>query len=505
MLGSLINSNSTSKLSNNRLAICSSTKKIYTLESSTSSVECILIQNGLISLTGDRIDLKKRLDHLKINHQLSVWTQLISYVRFTKEVHWIELPDHWSVLPGLIDAHAHPLEYGETKMSVNLLGCNSTKCIVTGWDQTLFEFKQFPNADDLSQHDLLINRSIILRRVDFHAYWCSKSILNRLNLSDLDLNIDGGEIIVDQDKKPTGIFLDNAMDLIEQDEDRLLYLKTTAKRSADLETIEFYKRLDQKDQLPFRIYAMVNCGNKLIELMIRYRSAKLFIDGALGSWGAAITNGILRIEADEILTELEGTSNSNLNEVKSSNPLRLRIEHAQVLKPLDMVRMGQMNILASVQPTHAVADMDYAEARLGADRIKGAYAWKSLQKKNVTLVLGSDFPVSPVSPFLGLHAGLSRKKPIEKDGLKTDSNQTKSILILKGFTISSSFASFSESRIGTLRKGKVGDLIILDRDLIDSNRLNEDELEDLVLKVKVKGTLIEGNLVFDELKDGIKF
>ncbi|EGG05343.1 uncharacterized protein MELLADRAFT_88017 [Melampsora larici-populina 98AG31] len=591
----------------NRFGICSPTKKIYTLESLQPFVECIVIKDGLIVFTGDRTDLQKLYILRNANHE-SFWKTLVWRYR-SRRLQLIRLPDHWSILPGLIDAHAHPLEYGQTKMGVNLLGCTSTKCIVDrivqhiearpdlindpqkmifgdGWDQTLFEPQEFPTAVDLSQDPLLINRLIILRRVDFHAYWCSKPILNRLNLSNSDTKIDGGEVLVDQDGKPTGIFLDNAMNLIDKlipkrtDEDRLKYLKITAKEmlstgltgvhdaAADLETIEFYKRLDAKDQLPFRIYAMVNCGDEFcgdkvqvyegFKLTIRWfefmtcgRSVKLFIDGALGSWGAAMwepysgdTNGILRIEPKvfkplmkrwvksgfqvnshaigdranslvldayaEILSELEGNTNrdGDLNDFKSSNPLRLRIEHAQVLKPADIVRMGQMNILASVQPTHAVADMDYAEARLGSDRIQGAYAWKSLQEANVTLVLGSDFPVSPVSPFLGIHAGLSRKKPLKNDSLRKSNpawfpNQRISSLqdIIKGFTISSSFSSFSESQLGSLSPGKFGDLMILDLDLMNDqdDEISQDDLEDLVLKVKVKGTILGGKLVYDDL------
>lgn len=570
------------------------------MESEQPWVECLAIANGVIVFTGDRTELDKTYD-VRVHNCDSSWRKLVWGYR-SSGLQLIELPDHWSVLPGLIDAHAHPLEYGQTKMGVDLLGCTSTRCIVNrivehihsrpdlmkdpqkmifgdGWDQTLFELKEFPNAIDLSQDPLLINRSIILRRVDFHAYWCSESILNHLNLSDSDINIDGGEIVVDKGGKPTGIFLDNAMNLIDQikpkrtDEDRLAYLQTTAKEmlstgltgvhdaAADVETIEFYKRLDEKNQLPFRIYAMVNCGDDFcgdkVELYegskLTVRSAKLFIDGALGSWGAAMwepysdnpnTNGILRIEPKvfkplmkqwvksgfqvnshaigdranslildayaEMLSGLEGNSNSNPNDFKSSNPSRLRIEHAQILKPLDIVRMGQMNILASVQPTHAVADMDYAEARLGVERIQGAYAWKSLQRNNVTLVLGSDFPVSPVSPFLGIHAALSRKKPIENRQKDLNPswypNERISAIqeIIKGFTISSSFASFSEKQLGTLKVGKFGDLIILDLDFMDDKNFSRDVLEDLVLRVKVKGTILDGKLVHDDLK-GLKF
>ncbi|KAG0146073.1 hypothetical protein CROQUDRAFT_657872 [Cronartium quercuum f. sp. fusiforme G11] len=582
-----------------RYVLCSPTRRIYTFENYDSSVECVVIERGLITYAGARHEVERI--HGKLNSKGFGWNYLALVYR-PNRLQLINLPDRWSVLPGLIDAHAHPLEYGQAKMGVDLLGCTSTQCIVDritkhirgrpdlikdrhktvlgdGWDQTLFETKEFPSAADLSTDPLLVGRPIALRRIDFHAYWVSQDIINRLNLSDPDMEVEGGEIIRDSLGRPTGIFLDAAMDLIDKiqpkrtDEDRLAFLHTTAKEmlsvgltgvndaAADLDTISFYRKLDKENKLPIRIWAMVNCWDKFcgdsVELYegsrLTVRSVKLFLDGALGSWGAAMsspysdnpeTRGILRMDPEtilplvrqwvtagfqvnahaigdransiildayaQVLAEVDGISEPNLTSYISSNKLRLRIEHAQILKPSDIVRMGNLNVLASVQPTHAIADMDYAEDRLGPERIRGAYAWKSLQRNNVTLVLGSDFPVSPVSPFLGIHAAFSRKKPI----ITNDSNPSwypneciSTIQeIINGFTKDVCYSNFVEHKLGSLISGKLADLIILDQDIMNDvnyNNLTRKEQEDMILNVRVKATILNGNLVFGNIEKKI--
>ncbi|PLW10490.1 hypothetical protein PCASD_21911 [Puccinia coronata f. sp. avenae] len=374
----------------------------------------------------------------------------------------------------------------EASMGVDLVGCKSVQSVIariishislesaepsgiirgSGWDQNLFEGKQFPSAIALSSHPELQGKKIVLRRIDYHAYWVSEAILDSILTENLAQDVEGGKIVRDRNGRPTGVFIDNAMDLIDEilpkrtDEDRFKYLESTAKEmlavglttvndaATDLETVEFYKKLDAQDKLPVRVTGMVNCGYTYCgDQVEKYRVISL----TFGSWGAALwepysdlssSRGILRapeevfppliqqwvdagfqvnshaigdrantLVIDSYEQVLRNLSHESTHSPRPFNFLRLRIEHAQILRQIDMKRMGKMGIIASVQPTHAIADMDYAEDRLGSERIRGAYAWNSLLKQNVTLALGSDFPVSPVSPFLGIHAAYTRRKP----------------------------------------------------------------------------------------------
>ncbi|KAI9607511.1 hypothetical protein H4Q26_006038 [Puccinia striiformis f. sp. tritici PST-130] len=479
----------------------------------------------------------------------------------------------------LIDAHAHPLEYGEGLDGVDLVGCKSVSAIIdriiahinsestdpsriirgSGWDQTLFEGKQFPTAADLSSEPKLRDRKIVLRRIDYHAYWVSSAILDSVLAEHPPLNVEGGEIVRDQDGHPTGVFLDNAMDLIDQilpkrtDEDRLRYLESTAKEmlsvglttvndaAADLETIKFYKRLDDQDKLPVRVTGMINCGyiycgesvERIAGNKFNLRSVKLFVDGALGSWGAALwdpysdmgsSRGILRAPEEIFLPLIERwveagfqvnshaigdrantlvidsyeTVLNKLNRSEHSprpfNFPRLRIEHAQILRPDDIERIGKLGIIASVQPTHAIADMDYAESRLGSERIKGAYAWNSMLKNNVKLALGSDFPVSPVSPFLGIHAAYTRRKPNDSSHNINDDDDDQGWYpserieamkeIINGFTINAI--------------GKFADFVIINQNLFDSS-LSRNLISNRILNTHVLATLLNGQIVFGKI------
>ncbi|KAI8456825.1 amidohydrolase family-domain-containing protein, partial [Phakopsora pachyrhizi] len=590
-----------------RFGICTSpTASIFTSDSELPFVSCIVMENGTIEFLGSRSDLEinylnSLVRYLIPSRLIRSDNRLISLFLSTYSLKVFQLTGQTSVLPGLIDSHAHPLERGRAKSGVELLGCTSIRCVIErviehinsrpdllkgprkfifgdGWDQTLFESKEFPTAGDLSTDPILKDYSIVLRRIDFHAFWVSRSVLDLIDIpEDSDHEFDGGEIVRDKLGKPTGIFVDNAMDLVRDvlpkttNEERLRYLKSVSKEmlslglttvndaAADLDTLKFYKALDLQGKLPVRILAMVDCGfefcgdqiERYQSSMLTIRSAKLFIDGALGSWGASLwepytdkpqSNGTLRVPVEEIFPLVKRWVQAGFQvnshaigdrantivldayeQVLRSigtidgpcpNVPRLRIEHAQILRRTDITRMAKLGIFASVQPTHAIADMDYAEDRLGPDRIKGAYAWNSLSRENVTLVFGSDFPVSPVSPFLGIHAALTRKKPNEGGDVRAGWYEEERIRdmkeIIKSFSLYSSVSSFNEDLIGSLKVGKAGDLIVVDKNLFkkdpewlknlkDDYILEQDDDDDdetKILNMKVLGTVLNGKLVY---------
>ncbi|KAA1097226.1 hypothetical protein PGT21_028702 [Puccinia graminis f. sp. tritici] len=568
-------------------AVCVSGGTIYTAEPDSPFVECIAVKGNRISFAGKRDELEKSHAQPGWLDRMQAWLKF-SYSTNGGQLAIDTLDGEVSLLPGLIDAHAHPLEYGEGLVGVDLVGCKSVQSIIdriishpslqsanpnliirgSGWDQTLFEGKHFPTAAALSSNPKLQGKKIVLRRIDYHAYWVSEAVLDSVLAKNPPLDMEGGEVVKDQDGNPTGVFVDNAMDLIDAiipertDEDRFRYLESTAKEmlsvglttvndaATDLETIRFYKALDDQDKLPVRVTGMVNCGytycgdqvEKITGNKFNLRSVKLFVDGALGSWGAALwepysdlksSRGVLRApeeaflpliqrwveagfqvnshaigdRANTLVIDAYENVLSNLNRsTHSARPFnfpRLRIEHAQILRLADIERIGKMGIIASVQPTHAIADMDYAEARLGSERIRGAYAWNSLFKNNVTLALGSDFPVSSVSPFLGIHAAFTRRKPgpSENDDHQGwyPSERIESLQqIIDGFTIHASFAGFTEHLTGSLRVGKLADFVIINQNLFDSSK-SRDQISERILNAQVLATVLNGQIVFGKI------
>ncbi|KAG8931837.1 hypothetical protein FRC02_002072 [Tulasnella sp. 418] len=175
---------------------------------------------------------------------------------------------------------------------------------------------------------------------------------------------------------------------------------------------------------------------------------------------------------------------------------RHRLEHAQILAQDDLKRVGKLGIIASVQPTHATSDMSYAEHRIGPDRIKGAYAWRTLINHNVTLALGSDFPVEGINPLLGFYAAVTRldtegNSPHGPGGWFPEQRLTR-IEALRGMTLGPAFASFQEDTLGSLTVGKRADIVILDRDIMQVPAWE-------ILKAKVKATIVDGQLAYGKV------
>ncbi|GAA5977870.1 hypothetical protein JCM21900_002194, partial [Sporobolomyces salmonicolor] len=349
-----------------------------------------------------------------------------------------------TILPGLIDAHAHLLAYGESKSAVDLIGATSVAEVVDriaafidrdpdlrtdrnrfilglGWDQTKYDDtgRKFPTAHDLDRDPRLKGRPIYLKRIDVHALWVSPAILAALP-SSLPHTVPGGEIIRLPNGAASGIFLDNAMNYINAiippwtDPNRLAYLRIAARSmlshgltsahdaALSLSDVSFFKSLDQEGRLPVRVYGMLACDEPGLrgwcgdeEGAERYegdrftlRAVKIFTDGALGSWGAAMhepysdapdKRGILILPEEELKplvlkasvvnvhgigdrantlildafeAALSNVSSSSSSLASERNPLRLRVEHAQILRKEDIARMGRLEIVASFQPTH---------------------------------------------------------------------------------------------------------------------------------------------------------
>nr|ODN86000.1 amidohydrolase [Cryptococcus depauperatus CBS 7841] len=559
-----------------RYAICSNKgQKVYTVpynveateykaweEAAVGSVECVMVRHGEV------------IDNGSLNKIRRKWIKNQYEMRHGESTRIFWIPEGHIVTPGFIDSHGHPLGYGSSQQLI-LRGCRSIQGVVKrtedfviqnppqqgkwiegqGWDQNLWEPKEFPTAEAFEKSDILRGLPISLARVDFHVQWVSSAILNQLG--DLP-DVDGGEVIRDSSGKPTGIFIDNARKLLSEiqppwtDLDRERFLKIMARDALskgltgvhDAQGFEsdqpFWKsRMADHGKLPIRFYNMLSCEDKdycgdEIPLYDDFdghytlRSVKLFADGALGSRGAALIDDYsdkpgwrgLMLKKEETWKPLvkqwhqagwqvnihaigDRAAKIVLDAIESSasnttvlHEARFRLEHAQVMRLEDIKRAAEMKVIASMQPTHATSDMWYAEDRLGPERIKGAYAWRSHLSHGGHMALGSDFPVESIDPLEGFYAAVTRKdrvgnSPHGKKGWYIQEKLTR-VEALRGMTVWGAYASFSEDRVGSLTPGKKFDAVLWNGDLLSV-------LDDEILNVEVKAVIVDGKLVYGSL------
>jgi hypothetical protein len=339
---------------------------------------------------------------------------------------------------------------------------------------------------------------------------------------------EGGEIIRHENGQPSGIFIDNAMALIDsiipvqtlqQQQNTLrksllslasLGLTSVHDAGIDKTNMAAFKALARENKMPIRINAMLYLPSPEWQAVLKtgsysstddmfaFNSVKIQADGALGSRGAALINEysdhpghtglLLHDEASlihyintamkagfQVNTHAIG-DNANKQvldiyqdqiEKTNSRHLRHRIEHAQVLRLIDIPRFAQNNIIASMQATHATSDKNMALTRLGPERINGAYAWRKLLNAGTIIAAGSDFPVESPNPFYGLHASVTRQdKTNQPQGGWYKSQKMTRVEALRTFTVDAAYAGHQEQIIGSLEPGKKADFILVADDYI---------------------------------------
>ncbi|MDQ2702940.1 MAG: amidohydrolase [Pseudomonadota bacterium] len=480
-----------------------------------------------------------------------------------------------TVVPGLIDAHGHMLGLGMARLTADLVGTSSKEEIIKrlrafsatlpadawligrGWDQNDWPQKQFPTAADLDA--AFPDRPVWLSRIDGHAGWANTAAMRAVerDLSGQSASEgwqpDGGRIVRDAKGQATGVFVDEAMGLVyavvpdasEETIERALKLAMddavahglTGVHDAgvSLGELRIMQRLADAGEMPMRITAMADGNGKALEWLcqeglyqhpsqrLRMRSVKLYIDGALGSRGAAMLEeysddhgnlGLLvmtpaqlgeavakaqrcRVQVathaigDRGNREVLDAYATALGARATASDHRWRIEHAQIIAPDDLPRLARMHVIASMQPTHATSDMPWAEDRVGPSRINGAYAWRKLRDSGARLALGSDFPVESVDPRLGLYAAATRTDAagMPAGGWHPEDKLT-AYEALRGFTLDAAYAGFAEAEVGSLAPGKRADFVVLAEDPL---AIDPSGLKDLT----VRATYVDGEAVYE--------
>ena len=420
-----------------------------------------------------------------------------------------------------------------------------------GWNQVTWKMGRFPLASELDA--IVPDRPVVLERVDGHAEWLNSQALRAAGITRDTPDPVGGRIERNAAGDPSGVLVDNAMILVEKfvpparDAERRTAMQSalahmnsvglTAVGDAgvDVKAIALYRALEGEGALTVRIYAMIGDVGEDFDALsksgpligvgdsrLTVRAVKLFADGALGSRGAALLapysdapdqRGLLFMTDSEMQRKVEIALRAHYQvnvhaigdaanrqvldafdaayQAVGGRELRNRIEHAQVVSPADIPRFRQLDLIASMQPTHATSDMNMAEDRIGKERIKGAYAWRRFLDQGTRIAGGSDFPVESDNPFFGLHAAVTRTDHDNRPPGGWHPEQAMTLIeAFRAFTLDAAYAQHQERSIGSLEPGKWADFILVDRDLFKIAPAD-------IWKIKVQQTWVAGTRVYN--------
>jgi len=427
-----------------------------------------------------------------------------------------------------------------------------------GWIEKVWPEKRFPTRYELDRFSS--DKPVILERADGHAVVVNSLALELAGISSESNDPHGGRIEKDKNGEPTGMLIDKATSLVEklipkttkQEDKRDLKAGIDSNVSlgwtqvqiagGTFSDIEILEEIKKEGNLLQRVYFAVSAGKPaetLLKLgpkldpenMLTVRGIKLYADGALGSRGAALlekyddqdTTGLLIFTKEETLPVLEEALkkgiqiqthaigdkgnritldwyqeafNSIVDEERKVIDPRWRIEHSQIITKEDQIRFRDMEIIASMQPSHAIGDLHFAPSRLGMQRVGNGYVWRNLIDLGVVVAGGSDAPVEIGDPRIEFYAAIARK---DLDGFYDRGWHLEQAVTreeaLKMFTIWPAFAAFQEDINGTIEVGKLADLTIFSKDIM---KVPEEE----ILEAQVIMTIVNGKIVFEDKKKG---
>jgi len=497
-------------------------RRVRTLDAAHPVVQALAVREGKVLATGSRDEVLAAAG---------------------ADARVVDLGDA-TIVPGLTDSHGHLAGLGQGLVTVDLTGADTKEealsrvasaressfqgewLVGQGWDQNDWPEKAFPTRADLdAKHP---TTPVVLSRIDGHASWVNSEALRRANITRATKDPEGGRILRDSAGEPTGILVDNAMNLVTRvlppptDAQHAAWLKAALGRAAragltgvhdagmDLRTFRLLQRWDREGQLPVRVYVMADGQGPDTETFLAdgpfqgdrltLRAVKFVLDGALGSRGAALHQdysdehghkGLLLLSPEDYAKRVQAFMSKGFQicthaigdrantlvldtleravAATGTKDGRHRVEHAQVMRLEDIERLGHDGFIASVQPTHATSDMPWAEARVGESRIQGAYAWQRLKHAGALLTLGSDFPVERPDVLLGLYAARTRQDASGAPAGGWHADQRLSgEEALEGFTANAAYASFSEGRRGRLQPGLDADFVALSVDPVEA-------------------------------------
>lgn len=496
---------------------------IYTVDSARWTAEAIAVKDGKVLFVGDRR----------------------AAMAFKGKATTVEDLRGATVIPGMTDAHAHVLGLGESLRNVDLVGTDSYDEVIArvverakttpkgewilgrGWDQNDWTDKVFPTHERLSA--AVPDHPVFLTRVDGHASLANAAAMSLAKVSAATKDPSGGSIERDAKGNPAGVFVDNAEDLIArsipplspaQVRQAVLAAQADMHRwgltgvhdaGAQAATVAVYEELGAADSLTLRVYTMLSDNTALLNTWFArgpqsglyhdhlwVRAVKGYMDGALGSRGAALlapysdaphTSGLL-VSTPAHIRELADSATKygfqfNVHAIGDrgnrlvldifeaalkARPVadpRWRIEHSQIVEGSDIPRFKQLGVIPSMQASHQTSDMYWAGERLGEERLAGAYAWRSLLKTGVIIPNGSDFPVELVNPLISFHSAVSRQdaKNWPEGGWRAEEKMTRDEALLS-MTMWPAQAAFQESVLGSLTVGKYADFVVLDQDVM---------------------------------------
>lgn len=468
------------------------------------------------------------------------------------------------IAPGFIDSHLHLLQGGSNLASVQLRDASTPEEFIKrikefavtqkpgtwilGGDWDGMGWESLPQKDWIDS--VTPDNPVFVSRLDGHMALANSLAMKLAGVDRKVKDVSGGTITRDGSGEPTGIFKDNAMDLIsvripeqsEEEVDRAIvaamhYLASNGVTSAHAVDAAAYsdalERVRARGEQITRLYYLqtISRWNDMKEQVDREGrgdrwvstgGVKGFVDGSLGSHTAAFLEPYTDLQTDtglfvnseeDLYTWVSAADKAGLQVVihaigdRAINTLlniyervasengehdrRFRIEHSQHIAPADIERFGKLNVVASMQPYHAIDDGRWAEEYIGPERIKTTYAFRSLLDSGATLAFGSDWFVAPATPLEGIYGAVTRRT---LDGMNPGGWVPEQKITveeaLRAYTVNAAYASFEEDIKGTLEPGKLADFVVLDRDI---TAVDPAEIWDM----KVQQTWVGGKKVFD--------